>query len=187
VFGDLIKGACLEPRLTDPVLCSLPTLIADSYPLQPNYDDLPTIRAPQDDVLGLFWDLDNEIFPTANFLFKSQTGPSSYATSELIDAQVPDLQSLQGSPIITNLTHFLRECGEFAIMLSSRGTTAKQTESGLEHNIKPLHTHLRNDESLKDPATQGILSIVDRFLDHGYLQSKEEVQNYMFLIGKVQL
>ncbi|KAG5751852.1 hypothetical protein H9Q70_005485 [Fusarium xylarioides] len=43
---------------------------------------------------------------------------------------------------------------------------------------------MRQDDSFQDPFSLGILSIVDTFIQLGYLQTAEDVQEYMIMVGK---
>ncbi|KAH7218870.1 hypothetical protein DER44DRAFT_758859 [Fusarium oxysporum] len=113
---------------------------------------------------------------------------------QLAGFQIPDLHRLQGSAIITNLTYFLEDCGELVHILSGRGITAKdlhsyvsfnQNGSEIKNRINSSYIQpLQQDDSFKDSSVLGILSIVDRFVDLGYLQSIDEVREYMIIVGK---
>ncbi|KAM0233243.1 hypothetical protein ACHAPO_007322 [Fusarium lateritium] len=175
-FDDLIKAACLEPYLTD---------LAKMYPVPQCSNDM------FDGALELSWDSD--LIPLNSFL-ASENEDGSRNVSE--SSQAPDLQSLQGSSIVANLFHFLEQCGGPLFKLFSRGamgnmwhcigtSVSSPAASGDEHDLERLYMQiLRDDASLKDPIIQGILSVVDRFVDLGYLQSADEMRDYLLLLGK---
>ncbi|WKT46826.1 hypothetical protein QSH57_011700 [Fusarium oxysporum f. sp. vasinfectum] len=98
-----------------------------------------------------------------------------------------------GSALVTNLTLFLGQCGDLFQILSGLWVTAKyqySPSSALKQaraqsgDVKPCTQHMRQDESFQDPFSLGILSIVDTFIQLGYLQTLEDVQEYMILVGK---
>ncbi|RKK99237.1 hypothetical protein BFJ71_g6239 [Fusarium oxysporum] len=100
-----------------------------------------------------------------------------------------------GSALVTNLTLFLGQCGDLFQILSGLWVTAKyqySPSSALKQarpqsgDVKSCTQHMRQDESFQDPFSLGILSIVDTFIQLGYLQTLEDVQEYMILVGKVQ-
>lgn len=100
-----------------------------------------------------------------------------------------------GSALVTNLTLFLEQCGDLFQVLSGLWVTAKHQyspSSALEQarlqidDVKSCTQRMRQDESFQDPFSLGILSIVDTFIQLGYLQTPEDVQEYMILVGKVQ-
>lgn len=170
-FDDLMMAACQEPYLTT---------LMNPFPI---FQD--EINLPSED-LNLLWSPD----PITNTLI-----PFLITHNAAGESQAPDLQSLQGSPIVANLTHFLEQCGELPLILCGRDATADMcyfigapisTESGDEQDLKHLYIQLLRERGpLHGPVTQGIVSIVERFVDLGYLQSVDEVPDYMLLIGKV--
>ncbi|CAF3517064.1 unnamed protein product [Fusarium graminearum] len=169
-FDDLMMAACQEPYLTT---------LMNPFPI---FQD--EINLPSED-LNLLWSPD----PITNTLI-----PFLITHNAAGESQAPDLQSLQGSPIVANLTHFLEQCGELPLILCGRDATADMcyfigapisTESGDEQDLKHLYIQLLRERGpLHGPVTQGIVSIVERFVDLGYLQSVDEVPDYMLLIGK---
>ncbi|CEI68260.1 hypothetical protein FVEN_g5569 [Fusarium venenatum] len=168
-FDDLIKAACLEPYLT---------ALANIYPVPQYSNDM------FDGALELSWDSDL-IHP--NFFLASENEDCSRNES----SQAPDLQSLQGSSIVVNLSHFLEQCGDPLFRLFSRGamgnmclcigTSVSSPAASVERLFMQI---LRDDASLKNPTIQGILSVVDRFVDLGCLQSADEMRDYLLLLGK---
>ncbi|KAG5772147.1 hypothetical protein H9Q72_001553 [Fusarium xylarioides] len=98
-----------------------------------------------------------------------------------------------GSALVTNLTLFLDQCGDLFQMLSGLWVTAKHQYSPLSalNRTRPQNNdvclylqRMRQDDSFQDPFSLGILSIVDTFIQLGYLQTPEDVQEYMIMVGK---
>ncbi|SPJ79965.1 uncharacterized protein FTOL_08356 [Fusarium torulosum] len=106
--------------------------------------------------------------------------------------QAPDLQHLQGSAIITNLAHFLEECGDLLQVLSGRGVTSRLSSgSSIGHQsevqtvikssfIQPLQN---NKCFIDNLSAQRILAVADRFVDLGYLRSVDETRRYLIMVG----
>lgn len=200
-FHDLISAACLEPHLTSQAFCFLPTSVGISHLLPPSYREEPSsISTSQgedlaNDALSSGLDLDHTVydFLASNSLLTGQPVDCSQIISEniqLTDTPAPDLQDLQGSPIMSNLTHFLEDCGELTLVLSSpssRGATIHQsTRFGVERCVDPFYIEcLRNSPSFEDSSVQAIVSIIDRFSNLGYLHSANEARDYMLLLAKV--
>ncbi|KAH7260778.1 uncharacterized protein BKA55DRAFT_504457 [Fusarium redolens] len=99
----------------------------------------------------------------------------------------------RGSALVTNLTLFLEQCGDLFQILSGRWVTAKHQYSPSSalnqarpqsNDVKPCIQRMRQDEYFQDPFSLGILSIVDTFTQLGYLQTLEDVQEYMIIVGK---
>ncbi|SCO85971.1 uncharacterized protein FRV6_10098 [Fusarium oxysporum] len=93
------------------------------------------------------------------------------------------LQDLQGSAIISNLICFLAECGELLHVFSGRGVTAKDlyscvafTQGGSEvkNLVNSCPQRLQSEGASRNASTAGIVSIVERFVALGYLQTPEE-------------
>ncbi|GKU05055.1 hypothetical protein FLAG1_07803 [Fusarium langsethiae] len=186
LFDVLIKVACQEPYLT--------TLV-DTYPV------LQYGNGACNDALDLSWDPDLTTY-TLNSFSTVQNEQSSHIVSESMQlttagTQAPDLQSLQGSPIVSNFAHFLERCGELPLILSGRGATvnewhligtSKPDESRDEQRLKRLYIRLLQQ---RDPPNniviEGIVSVVKRFGDLGYLQSAGKIRDYLLLIGKGML
>ncbi|KAF4439211.1 hypothetical protein FACUT_4288 [Fusarium acutatum] len=104
------------------------------------------------------------------------------------------LEDLQGSAIVSNLIYFLIECGDLLHVFSGRGVTAKDlysciafTQGGSEakNRVDACVQRLKSDGSSQNPCTTGILSIVERFVALGYLQTPEELLKYMLCVGRV--
>ncbi|KAF4963658.1 hypothetical protein FSARC_8363 [Fusarium sarcochroum] len=210
-FGDLIEA--LWPKAPTP-FCTIPNFSfaqeMRSEFVVPHFGDCqetpPGELVAQDEslsgyLLAPFLGFDDAMpdsLAGPNFQFTSQTEQGRSMDIEdnrLTGLQMMSLQALQESAIITNLTYFLEECGELMHILSGRGVTAKSLHSCVTFNqngagvkelikssyIQPLAIH----ESFKDPSTLGILSIVNRFVDLGHLQSIDEARDYMIIIGRV--
>ncbi|KAM0445374.1 hypothetical protein ACHAQK_001576 [Fusarium lateritium] len=109
--------------------------------------------------------------------------------------QAPDLQSLQGSVIITNLTDFLEQCGDLLQVLSGRGVTSRlssgtsidQCQSEVQAAIKSSFIQpLQNDKFFVDNlSAQRLLVVADRFVELGYLRSVDETRRYLINVGNV--
>ncbi|KAF5627449.1 hypothetical protein F52700_8375 [Fusarium sp. NRRL 52700] len=104
------------------------------------------------------------------------------------------LQDLQGSAIVSNLICFLTECGDLLHVFSGRGVTAKdlysciafpQGGSEAKNVVNACVQRLKNDYACQNTSTGGILSIVERFVALGYLQTPEELRKYMLCVGRV--
>ncbi|ENH63481.1 hypothetical protein FOC1_g10000226 [Fusarium oxysporum f. sp. cubense race 1] len=103
------------------------------------------------------------------------------------------LQDLQGSAIVSNLIYFLTECGELLRVFSGRGVTTKDLYSciaftqrgfGAKNLVNSCVQRLKSDDASKNPSTAGIVSIVERFVALGYLQTPEELRKYMLCVGR---
>ncbi|KAG5663497.1 hypothetical protein KAF25_001433 [Fusarium avenaceum] len=121
--------------------------------------------------------------------------PNSHALVDVGNAHhASSLEDLQGSAIMLNITRFLEECGESMLIFSGRGLTAKDLRSCVAFNQQGFATKnlittsfiqpLRENGICKEPSISGILSIVDRFVDLGYLQTIGEVRDYMLFVGR---
>jgi hypothetical protein len=104
------------------------------------------------------------------------------------------LQDLQGSAIVSNLIHFLKECGEPLRMFSGGGVTTKGLYSYIAFNQRGSETkntvatcvqRLKADESLQHASTRGVLSVAERFVELGYLQSVDELRGFLLTVGRV--
>ncbi|KAG7415023.1 hypothetical protein ACKAV7_005673 [Fusarium commune] len=100
-----------------------------------------------------------------------------------------------GSALVTNLTLFLEQCGDLFQILSGRWVTAKHQYSPSSalnrarpqsNDVSSYLQRMRQDESFQDPSSMGIFCIVDTFIQLGYLQTPEDVQEYMIIVGKVR-
>jgi hypothetical protein len=123
------------------------------------------------------------------------TGLEGSLGTPLNAPQAPDLQNLQGSAIITNLAHFLEECGDLLQILSGRGVTSRlspgisigqgqfevQTAIKLSF-IQPLQN---NKFSVSNMSAQRLLVVADRFVELGYLRSIDETRRYLIMVGIV--
>ncbi|KAM5517732.1 hypothetical protein FOXYSP1_08517 [Fusarium oxysporum f. sp. phaseoli] len=128
-----------------------------------------------------FWDLDAIPDSPAAIGIKNSLPTSS------------SLQDLQGSAIVSNLICFLTECGELLHVFSGRGVTTKDlysciafTQGGSEAKnvVNGCVKRLKGDETSQSPSMAGILSIVERFVALGYLQTPEELRKYMLCVGR---
>ncbi|KAG5663498.1 hypothetical protein KAF25_001434 [Fusarium avenaceum] len=108
-----------------------------------------------------------------------------------------DLQNLQGSAIITNLAHFLEECGDLLQILSghrvtnrsSPGTSTSEKQSEVQTAIKssfiqPLQI---NKFFVDNLSAQRLLVVADRFVELGYFRSIDETRRYLINVGSAVL
>jgi hypothetical protein len=178
----------LSPRHTAPSFP--PTMVLDLPSSTPHQNEdaggpPPILFIPENDSLMCDWS--DNLWSCLDAVNEYPIEPTSHHTSSLAD--------LQGSAIMRNITRFLEECGESMHIFSGRGLTAKDLRSCVAFNqqgfaaknlitssfIQPLREH----DICKEPSISGILSIVDRFVDLGYLQTIGEVRDYMLFVGKV--
>ncbi|KAF5661713.1 hypothetical protein FCIRC_11739 [Fusarium circinatum] len=103
------------------------------------------------------------------------------------------LEDLQGSAIVSNLICFLTECGDLLHVFSGRGVTSKdlysciaftQGGSKAKNVVNACVKRLQSDEASQSPSTAGIVTIVERFVELGYLQTPEELRKYMLCVGR---
>lgn len=145
----------------------------------------PTIFTTEDDPLIYntpdgFWDCFDVVdeYPATPNLHALVGIGSVHHTSSLAD--------LQGSAIMLNITRFLEECGESMHIFSGRGLAFNQQGFATKNLITTSFIQpLREYDICKEPSISGILSIVDRFVDLGYLQTIGEVRDYMLFVGRV--
>ncbi|QGI61229.1 hypothetical protein CEK27_005200 [Fusarium fujikuroi] len=104
------------------------------------------------------------------------------------------LEDLQESAIVSNLVYFLTECGDLLHVFSGRGVTAKdlyscvaftQGRSEAKNVVNACVQRLKNDYTCQNASTGGIMSIVERFVALGYLQTPEELRKYMLCVGRM--
>ncbi|KAH7207243.1 hypothetical protein DER44DRAFT_810828 [Fusarium oxysporum] len=150
----------------------------------------------QSSALGLNFVQDESLFSDlSNPFWVSDAIPDSPAAIGIENSQptLSSLQDLQGSAIVSNLICFLTECGELLHVFSGRGVTTKDlysciafTQGGSEaKNVaNACVKRLKRDETSQSPSTAGILSIVERFIALGYLQTPEELRKYMLCVGR---
>ncbi|RKL29006.1 hypothetical protein BFJ72_g12230 [Fusarium proliferatum] len=123
---------------------------------------------------------------------------NSHITSGEIPLARPQTSALLcpcGSALVTNLKLFLEQCGELFQILSGRWVTAKHQYSPSSAILNQARTRcndvisciqrMRQGDSFQEPFSLGILAIVDIFTQLGYLQTPEDIQEYMIIVGKV--
>ncbi|SCV45430.1 uncharacterized protein FFB14_08647 [Fusarium fujikuroi] len=100
-----------------------------------------------------------------------------------------------GSALVANFMLFLEQCGDLFQNLSGSWVTAmnQYSPSSALNRARPQSNdvssylqRMRQEGSFQDPSSMGILSIVDIFVQLGYLQTPKDVQEYMIIVGKVQ-
>ncbi|KAF4944156.1 hypothetical protein FGADI_12869 [Fusarium gaditjirri] len=126
---------------------------------------------------------------------------NSYVSNREIPLTRPQTSALlgpRGSALVTNLMLFLEQCGGLFQILSGRWVTAKHQyqHSPPSATLNQARTQcsdavscmqrMRQDGSFQDPPSMGILSIVDTFVQLRYLQTTQDVQEYMIIVGKVR-
>ncbi|KLP21779.1 uncharacterized protein LW94_4079 [Fusarium fujikuroi] len=98
-----------------------------------------------------------------------------------------------GSALVANFTLFLEQCGDLFQNLSGSWVTAmnQYSPSSALNRARPQSNdvssylqRMRQGGSFQDPSSMGILSIVDTFVQLGYLQTPKDVQEYMIIVGK---
>ncbi|KIL84863.1 hypothetical protein FAVG1_11733 [Fusarium avenaceum] len=140
-----------------------------------------------------------------NLQFSSQDGQNDHTVlnegplgTPLSAPQVPELQNLQASAVITNLVHFLEECGELLQILSGRGVTTScmspgtstgQSQSEVQTAIKSSFIQpLQNNKFFVDNlSAQRLLVVANRFVELGYLRSIDETRRYLINVGNAVL
>jgi hypothetical protein len=117
---------------------------------------------------------------------------TSDASTPLIGPHTSYLLELQQLVVITNLIHFLESCGETLQLLSGRNIATHGLQSGtvLDQDVKQLIRTsyiqpLREDEAFRGAPALATLSVAKRFVDLEFLQSINEVREYMVLVGIV--
>lgn len=203
-FSDLIKAVFLEPPLAGQAFFQPITLMGANPTLQSPYQDARFIApVPQRDGNNMFWNCYHAMHGLPTTHHPSAARPNEHHSYPIICSiqstrtQSPNLQSLQGSSIVANFTHFLEQCGEVPLLLSTGGAkadgrqpiyiydlTRTETES---HIVNSYIRVLQNNNSLRTPTSERILSIAYRFVDLGYLQNAKEIRDYLLLIAKVCL
>jgi hypothetical protein len=192
IFGDL--AGVVWPQVssisTDATLESqMPTVVRlglSSHQNPPSQDSVLEFDFMQDE--QLFSDM-----PNASWGLDS-IPDSSFTSIESLQRTSSTLQDLQGSAIVSNLICFLTECGDLLHAFSGRGVTTKDlysciafTQKGSEakNMVNSCVQRLQSDDASQNPSTVGIISIVERFVALGYLQTPEELRKYMLCVGRV--
>ncbi|KAH7239315.1 hypothetical protein BKA59DRAFT_558663 [Fusarium tricinctum] len=153
----------------------------------------PTIFTIEDD--SLIYDMPDSFWGCFDAVDEYPAAPNSHTLVDVGSTHhTSSLADLQGSAIMLNITRFLEECGEPMHTFSGRGLTAKDLRSCVAFNQQGFATKnliatsfiqpLRKYDICKEPSISGILSIVDRFVDLGYLQTIGEVRDYMLFAGR---
>ncbi|KAF5582709.1 hypothetical protein FPCIR_9380 [Fusarium pseudocircinatum] len=122
---------------------------------------------------------------------------NSHITSGEIPLTRPQTSALLGpcgSALVINLKLFLEQRGELFQILSGRWVTAKHQYSPSSaildqaraqcNDVISCIQRMRQGESFQEPFSLGILAIVDLFTRLGYLQTPEDIQEYMIIVGK---
>ncbi|KAJ4039256.1 hypothetical protein NW756_009629 [Fusarium oxysporum] len=168
------------------------------------YQDVP-FELPPDQNDGLMGYLSEYADATPDLFALSEPPPTDQAAlndrytfsgeTQLTGPRTSALLGPRGSALVTNLTLFLEQCGDLFQTLAGRWVTAKHQYSPSSalnqarsqgNDVKTYLQRMRQDGSFQDPSSMGILSIVDTFIQLGYLQTPEDVQDYMIIVGKVQ-
>lgn len=156
----------------------MPTVPYENPPTRSSSDELWYMQSESllSNLPGLFWGLDATNISAAAIMVEDFLPASS------------TLEDLQGSAIVSNLICFLTQCGDLLHVFSGRGVTAKDlysciafTQGGSEAKnvVNACVQRLKNDYACQNASTGGILSIVERFVALGYLQTTEELRKYM--------
>jgi hypothetical protein len=199
-FSDLIGIILLEtPPLSSCHQSFPPASVLDLPSSTPHQDEAaealpPTIFTIEDD--SLIYDMSDSFWGCFDTVDEYPAAPNSHALVDFGSThRTSSLADLQGSAIMLNITRFLEECGESVHIFSGRGLTAKDLRSCVAFNQQGFATKslistsfiqpLREYDNCKESSVSGILSIVDRFVDLGYLQTIGEVRDYMLFVGRV--
>ncbi|ENH63479.1 hypothetical protein FOC1_g10000224, partial [Fusarium oxysporum f. sp. cubense race 1] len=161
------------------------------------YQDAPFERLPAQDSVFMGYRLERSYaMPDLLSLPDQGARKDCYAFSGEIPLGTPQTSAPLGphrSVLVANLTLFLEQCGDLFQILSGRWVTAEHQYSPSSalnrarpqsNDVSSYLQRMRQDESFKDPSSMGILSIVDTFIQLGYLQTPEDVQEYMIIVGK---
>ncbi|TVY71951.1 hypothetical protein Focb16_v011503 [Fusarium oxysporum f. sp. cubense] len=203
-FASLMRA--LFPELTTPAPSSSlldPVTVDYSDPLDfmSLYQDAE-LPPREGDLIGCLLEYSDA---TLNLLSLSASQPTDQAAQNdrytfIEKTQLTGFQALapldpHGSALVTNLTLFLEQCGDLLQILSGRWVTAKHQYSPSSafnqarsqgNDVKSYIQRMQHDEYFQNPFSLGILSIVDTFIQLGYLQTPEDVQEYMIIVGKVR-
>ncbi|KAJ4266051.1 hypothetical protein NW762_004024 [Fusarium torreyae] len=209
-FSNLVEAlwpTSLYPPSHDPTSHTSQTRIAETFdiPLSQyhSYEEVQHETSftqfdfESNDLLGsLSWAIDpiHNSFTGITTQLTSQAVSNGHNNNESVQVaedQTANSRDLEGTAVITNLTKFLEECGESLHVLSGYGVTAKDLHSYVTFNQNGLEVKnlikssylnpLRND--LKGASALGILSVAERFVELGHLQSINEVRRYMIIAG----
>ncbi|EXL68462.1 hypothetical protein FOPG_15471 [Fusarium oxysporum f. sp. conglutinans race 2 54008] len=201
-FANLVEALYPELAKPSPASSSLQTVTADySDPLHFIYQDAPFELPPVqgDGPMGYtlaYSDAAPGLLALPDPKPTNQAVQNGYSFSGEISPTAPQTSAPLGphaSALVTNLTLFLEQCGELVQILSGRWVTAKHqyTRSSTTLNQGRLQNNdvkscMRQDFSFQEPLSLGILSIVDLFIKLRYLQTPQDVQEYMIIVGKVR-
>ncbi|EGU74148.1 hypothetical protein FOXB_15342 [Fusarium oxysporum f. sp. conglutinans Fo5176] len=199
-FANLVEALYPELAKPSPASSSLQTVTADySDPLHFIYQDAPFELPPVqgDGPMGYtlaYSDAAPGLLALPDPKPTNQAVQNGYSFSGEISPTAPQTSAPLGphaSALVTNLTLFLEQCGELVQILSGRWVTAKHqyTRSSTTLNQGRLQNNdvkscMRQDFSFQEPLSLGILSIVDLFIKLRYLQTPQDVQEYMIIVGK---
>ncbi|KAL5594955.1 hypothetical protein FOVSG1_008644 [Fusarium oxysporum f. sp. vasinfectum] len=198
-FTSLIRALFPEimtPPLRSTFLDPVTADYSDSLPFMSIYQDAPFEPPPREgDLIGNALEHSDA---TPNLLSLSGSQPTDQEAHNdrytfIWETGFPS--DPHGSALVTNLTLFLEQCGDLFQILSGRWVTAKHQYSPSSalnwarpqsNDVSSYLQRMRQDGSFQDPSSMGILSIVDTFIQLGYLRTPEDVQEYMIIVGKVQ-
>ncbi|WKT46827.1 hypothetical protein QSH57_011701 [Fusarium oxysporum f. sp. vasinfectum] len=187
IFSDL--AVVVWPQVssisTDDTLKSqMPTVIRLSAPGHQN-------SSAQGSALGFEFLQDEWLFnDLSNAVRELHAMPASSVAIDIENSQrtSSSLQDLQGSAIVSNLICFLTECGDLLHVFSGCGVTTKDLYSCIAFNqggseaknlVNSCLQRLQSEGAFRNASTAGIVSIVERFVALGYLQTPEELRKYM--------
>ncbi|KAF5013944.1 hypothetical protein FDECE_73 [Fusarium decemcellulare] len=137
-------------------------------------------------------------FPENVSRFATTSAETSHAEeSNTMDTEggqtTVDSDGVQKTAVMINILRFFDECGNLMRLLSG-GVTAKSLQSTVAFNqqrfeaknhIKNAYLRLLQDEKpFTDGSSAAILSVAERFVDLGYLQSIDEVKTYLMNVGR---
>ncbi|KAF4445666.1 hypothetical protein F53441_10615 [Fusarium austroafricanum] len=123
--------------------------------------------------------------PTAN--------PHYEPDDRLLLGPTTNTDNLQNSSVFTAMLEYLRESCHFWFELAGRGLVSRDHQScdswchdrsGQKKQLQTLYIQrLLSKKPARDSASRGIVSIVDKFVEWGFLQSIEDTKFYMERVG----
>ncbi|KAF4447174.1 hypothetical protein FALBO_16982 [Fusarium albosuccineum] len=137
---------------------------------------------------------------TEHVSMENTTGPASMDPDLSLEPSADTtthadrLEKLKDTMVLTAVLRYFEESGAFLYVLSGRGMLSNdlrsclawnQERSGEKRRIQLEYLHrLAAERHTKDAPSRGIVSVADKFVEVGYLQTIEDVQDYMTTIGR---
>ncbi|KAJ4259928.1 hypothetical protein NW757_001876 [Fusarium falciforme] len=176
---DAWNWGLLQPLSSDPPLTAI------SQP----YHDTGEGQFINDPSHGQFVDPSLDVVPPS-----TTEQPATNSDLDIAWACVRSPEELHGTSLFIAVRQYFWDSRDFWYGLSGKGTITKDICSLLAWNQERARErerihgqylrHLMSEKDTKDVPSRGIVSIVESFVEMGYLQSIEEAKNYMREIGK---